>query len=116
MVLLQWWEESHWCTGDGLFIDLAQLLEGFAGDGLVGVGEAKSGGSRTLGVGEVGEVFTLGDVDGDFTTLDAMFFIHSAFILRALLDSKSLHGGVEKLGETFVGVGGINNGGLRVGS
>ena len=68
---------------------------------MVGVGEAKSGGSRTLGVGEVGEVFTLGDVDGDFVALDAMFFILLAFILGVLLDSKSLHGGIEKLGETF---------------
>jgi hypothetical protein len=30
-----------------------------------------------------------------------MFFILSSFILRALLDTKSLHGGIEKLGETF---------------
>jgi hypothetical protein len=43
----------------------------------------------------------LGDVDGDFTTLDVVFFILSAFILGALSDTKSLHGGVEKLGETF---------------
>jgi hypothetical protein len=77
------------------------VSQGFAGDGLVGVGEVKSGGSCTLGVGEVGEVFTLGDVDGDFTTLGGMFFILSAFILRAFLDSKSLLGGIEKLGETF---------------
>jgi hypothetical protein len=68
---------------------------------LVGVGEAKSGGSRTPGFGEVEEVFTLGDVDSDFTAFSAVFFILSAFILRALLDSKFLHGGVEKLGKTF---------------
>jgi hypothetical protein len=68
---------------------------------LVGVSEAKSGGSRTLGFGEVREVFSLGDVDGDFTTFSVVFFILSAFILGELLDSKFLHGGVEKLGKTF---------------
>jgi hypothetical protein len=30
-----------------------------------------------------------------------MFFILLAFILGMLLDSKSLYGGIEKLGETF---------------
>ena len=71
------------------------------GNGLVGVGEAKSGGSHTPGVGDVGEVFTPGNVDDDFTAISVMFFILSAFVLEALLDSKSLYGGVEKLGETF---------------
>jgi hypothetical protein len=66
---------------------------------LVGVGEAKSGGSRTPGINKVGEVFTLGDVDGDFIALGTMFFILSSFILRAFLDTKSLHGGIEKLGD-----------------
>jgi hypothetical protein len=68
---------------------------------LVGVGEAKSSGSCTPGISEVREIFTLGDVDGDFIALSAMFFILSAFVLGALLDTKFLHGGVEKLGETF---------------
>jgi hypothetical protein len=75
------------------------VSQGFVSNGLVGVGEVKSGGSRTLGVNKLGEVFTLGDVDGDFTALGAMFFILSSFILRAFLDTKSLHGGVEKLGD-----------------
>ena len=48
---------------------------------MVGVGGAKSGGSHTPGVGEVGEVFTLGDVDGDFTALGVVFFILLAFVL-----------------------------------
>ena len=60
---------------------------------MVGVGEEKSNCGRTLGFGDVGEVFTLGDVDGDFTMFYAMFFILMAFVLRALLDSKFLHGG-----------------------
>ena len=61
---------------------------------MVGVGEVKSDGGHTPGVGDVREIFTLGDVDGDFTTLGAMFFILSAFILRVVLYSKSVHGGV----------------------
>ena len=68
---------------------------------MVGVGEVKSDGGHTPGVGDVREIFTLGDVDGDFTTLGAMFFILSAFILWALLDTKSLHGGIQKLRKTF---------------
>jgi hypothetical protein len=35
----------------------------------------------------VGVGFTLGDIDGDFTALGAMFLILTAFILRALLDA-----------------------------
>ena len=68
---------------------------------MVGVGEAKSGCGHTLGLDDVREVFTLGDVDGDFTAFCAMFFIFTAFLLGALLDSKFLHGGLEKLGKTF---------------
>ena len=63
--------------------------------------ETEFGGGHALGFGYVGKVFTLGDVDSDFTALDAVFFILSAFILGVLLDSKFLHGGIEKLGETF---------------
>jgi hypothetical protein len=99
-VLLSGREESHGSAVNGLFIDAA-VSQGFAGDGLIGVGEAKSDGGRTPGFDEVGEVFTLGDVDGNFTAFGAMFFILSAFVLRALLDTKFLHGGVEKLRKTF---------------
>jgi hypothetical protein len=31
--------------------------------------------------------FTMGDIDGDLTTLGATFFILTAFIFRALLDA-----------------------------
>ena len=42
---------------------------------------AKSGCSRTQGFDDVREVFTLHDVDGDFSALGAMFFILLAFVL-----------------------------------
>ena len=100
-VLLQGQKESHGRTGNGFFVDLAQVSQGFVGDSLIGVDEIKSGCSHTLGFSYVGEVFTLPDVDGDFTAFGAMFFILAAFILGALLDTKSLQGGVLKLGKTF---------------
>jgi hypothetical protein len=77
------------------------VSQGFTGNGLVGVDEVKSNCGHTPGFGDVREVFTLGDVEGDFTAFGAMFFILSAFILGVLLDSKFLQGGVEKLGKTF---------------
>jgi hypothetical protein len=69
---------------------------------LVGVVEAEYGCSHTLGFNYVRKVFTLRDAKGDFIALGAMFFILTAFILRALLDTKSLHGGVQKLGKPSV--------------
>ena len=54
----------------------------------------ESGGGHALGFGYVGKVFTLSHIDGDFASLGAMLFILSAFILRVVLYSKSVHGGV----------------------
>lgn len=95
-ILLPRQEESH-----GLFVDSAKVSQGFARNILIGVGETKSSGSRAPGFSDVGEVFTLRDVDGDFTSLCAVLFILTAFILGAVLDSKSLHGGMQKLREAF---------------
>jgi hypothetical protein len=68
---------------------------------LVGVGEAESDCSHAPVVGDVGEVFALGDVDGDLATLIMLLVVLSAFILRVLFDSESLHGGIKELGETL---------------
>jgi hypothetical protein len=81
-------------VGNGLFVDLALVSQGFAGNSLVGVGETEFGGGHALGFSYVGEVFTLSHIDSDFTSLGAMLFIFTAFIHRAVLDSKSLHGGI----------------------
>jgi hypothetical protein len=90
--------------GNGLVVQLAQVSQGLAGDSLIGVGEAKSGCCHAPVVGDVWEVFALGDVDGDLIALNMLLVVLSAFILGALFDSESLHGGVEEeLGET-VGV------------
>jgi hypothetical protein len=103
VVLIWQQKESHRCIGNGLIIQLAQVSQGLAGDSLIGVGEAKSGCCHALVVGDVREVFTLGDVDSDLAALNMLLVVLSAFILGALFDSESLHGGVEELGET-VGV------------
>ena len=68
-------ERTSWGTSNGLFIDLAKILQGFVGHNLVGVDEAKPGCGHILGFSDVGELFTLPNVDGDLTSLSAMFLI-----------------------------------------
>ena len=51
----QGWKEPHGGTGNGLFIELAKVPQGFAGHNLVGVDEAKLGCGHTLGFSEVRE-------------------------------------------------------------
>ena len=87
---IQRWKEPHGGMGNGLLIDLAEVPQGFVGHNLVGVGEAKPSGGHTLGFSEVGELFTLPDVDGNLTSLDAMFLILLALILRMTFDSELL--------------------------
>ena len=76
--------------GNGLLIDLAEVPQGFAGHNLVGVDEAKPGCGNTLGFSEVGELFTLPDVDGNLTPLGAMLLILTALILGMIFDSELL--------------------------
>ena len=75
---------------NGLLIDLAKVLQGFVGHNLVGVDEAKPGCGHILGFGDVGELFTLPNVDSNLTPLSAMLFILIALILRTIFDSKFL--------------------------
>jgi hypothetical protein len=63
------------------------VTESFEGDGLVGVGETESDRGGAPGLSMAGVGFTMGDIDGDLTTLGATFFILTAFIFRALLDA-----------------------------
>ena len=76
--------------GNGLLIDLAEVPQGFVGHNLVGVDEAKPGCGHTPGFGEVGELFTLLDVDGNLTPLGAMLLILTALILGMIIDSELL--------------------------
>ena len=87
--------------GNGLHIDLVKVPQGFAGHNLVGVDEAKPSCSHTLGLSEVGELFTLPDVNGNLTPLSAMLLILMALILGAIIDSELLHGGMQDSGKTL---------------
>ena len=89
-ILVQGWKEPHGGTGNELFIDLAKVLQGFAGHNLVGVDEAKPSCGHTLGFSDVGELFTLLDVDGNLTPISAMLLILMPHILRMILDLELL--------------------------
>ena len=87
--------------GNGLFIDLAKVPQGFAGHNLVGVDEVKPGCGHTLGFSEVGELLTLPDVDGNLTPLGAMLLILMALILGMIFDSELLQGGMQDSRKTL---------------
>ena len=76
--------------GNGLLIDLVEVPQGFAGHNLVGVDEAKPGCGHILGFSDVGELFTLPNIDGNLTPLGAMLLILTALILGMILDSEFL--------------------------
>ena len=94
-------ERTSWGMGNGLFIDLVEVPQGFAGHNLVGVDKAKPGYGHTPSFSEVGELFTLPDVDGNLTPLGAMLLILTALILRTIFDSELLQGGMQDYGKTF---------------
>jgi hypothetical protein len=71
------------------------------GHNLVGVDEAKPGCGHIPGFSDVGELFTLSNVDGNFTLLSAMLFILRVLILRTIFDSELLQGGIQDLGKTL---------------
>jgi hypothetical protein len=86
---------------NGLLIDLAQMPQGFAGHNLVGVAEEKPSCSHIPGFSDVGELLTLVNVDSDLTSLSAMLHVLAALILRMILDSKLLQGGIQDFRETL---------------
>ena len=71
------------------------------GHNLVGVDEAKPDCGHIPSFSEVGELFTLPDVDGNLTPLGAMLLILMALILRTIFDSELLQGGMEDSGKTL---------------
>ena len=60
------------------------------GHNLVGVELAKPSCDHIPGFSEVGELFTLPDVDGNLTPLGAMLLILMALILGTIFDSELL--------------------------
>ena len=75
---------------NGLFIDLAKVPQGFVGHNLVGVDEAKPDCGHIPSFSEVGELFTLPDVNGNLTPLGVMLLILMALILGTIFDSEFL--------------------------
>ena len=89
-ILVQRSKEPYGGMGNGLLIDLAKVPQGFMGHNLVGVDKAKPNCGHILGFSEVGELFTLPNIDGNLTPLSAMLFILMALILGTILDSELL--------------------------
>jgi len=77
------------------------MPQGFVGHNLVGVDKVKPSCGHIPGFSDIGELFTLPNVDGDLTSLSAMFLILTTLILRAILDSEFLQGGTQDFGETL---------------
>ena len=65
------------------------------GHNLVGVDEAKPGCSHIPSFSDIEELLTLPNIDSDLTSLSAMFLILTTLILRAILDSEFLQGGIQ---------------------
>ena len=100
-ILFQRWKEPHGGTGNGLLLDLAKVPQGFVGHNLVGVDKAKPGYNHILGFSDIGELFTLPNVDGNLTPLSAMLFILTTLILRTIFDSELLQGGMQDSRKTL---------------
>jgi hypothetical protein len=90
-----------WGMSNGLFIDLAEMSQGFAGHNLVGVAEAKPNCGHIPYFNDVGKLFTLANVDGDLASLNAMLHILMALVLRTIPDSELLQDGIQDFGKTL---------------
>jgi hypothetical protein len=86
---------------NGLLIDLAKIPQGFVGHNLVGVAKAKPDYSHIPGFSDVGELLTLANVDGDLTSLSAMLHVLTALILRTIINTEFLQGGIQDFGKTL---------------
>jgi hypothetical protein len=75
------------------------MPQGFAGRNLVGV--TKPGCDHILGFGDVRELFTLANVDGDLASLSAMLHVLTALILGMILNTELLQGGIQDFGKTL---------------
>ena len=95
------WKELHGGTNNWLFIDLAKTPQGFAGHNLVGVDEAEPDYGHILGFSDIEELLTLPNIDSGLTSLSAMFLILTTLILRVILDSEFLQGGIQDFGKTL---------------
>jgi hypothetical protein len=86
---------------NGLFIDLVEMPQGFAGYNLVGVAEAKPSCGHILGFSDVRKLFTFANIDDDLISLSAMFHVLTALILGTILNYELLQGGIQDFRKTF---------------
>jgi hypothetical protein len=82
------------------FIHLAQILQGFAGNKLVAVGQAGSCSGDTLRL-HFQEFVTSANVHHDFTVLCAFLHILMTYVLWMIWNTKSDSGGIKNFGEAF---------------
>ena len=71
------------------------------GHSLVGVDKVELGCGHILGFSDIEKLLTLSNVDSDLASLSAMFLILTTLILRAILDSEFLQGGIQDFGKTL---------------
>jgi hypothetical protein len=83
------------------FIHLTQILQGFAGNKLVGVGQAGSCSGNTPRL-HFQELVTGANVHRDFTVLRAFLHILTTYILWMIQNTKSDSGGIKNFGEAFL--------------
>jgi hypothetical protein len=82
------------------FIHLAEILQGFAGNKLVGVSQAGSCSGNTPML-HLQELVTGANMHSDFAVLRAFLHILPTYILRTIRNTKSDCGGIEHLGKIF---------------
>jgi hypothetical protein len=86
------------------FIHLAEILQSFAGNKLVGVGQAGSYSSNTPRL-HLQELVTGANMHSDFAVLYAFLHILPTYILQTIQNTMSDCGGIEHLGKTLGAVG-----------
>jgi hypothetical protein len=87
---------------------LAQILQGFAGHKLVGVGPAGSCSGNTPRL-HLQELVTSANMHRDFTVLYDFLHILMTHVIWTIQNTKSDSGGIENLGEAFF-VGAVGHG------
>ena len=80
---------------------MAKTTQGFVDHNLIGVDEAKPSCGHIPGFSDIEELFTLPNIEGNFTPLSAMHFILTALILEKIFDSELLQDGIQNPRKTL---------------
>jgi hypothetical protein len=92
------------------FIHLARILQGFAGNKLVGVDQAGSCSGDTPRF-HLQKLVTSANVYSDFTVLRAFLHILTTYIFRTIRNTKSDSGGIKNFGKAFF-LGAVGHGSI----